>query len=127
MPKKPNKAAPILGKAERSQELKQAFDIRAINTVASLKDLRKATHHTQEEVAVAMGVGQGTVSRIEKRDDMLMSTLQHYVESLGGTLQIMVGFPSGRPLIVERLGKKSTTPRKGNNKKRADLSSQAHH
>ena len=79
-----------------------------IASVATLKDLRKATGHTQEDLADAMGVGQGTVSRIEKRHDMLVSTLQHYVESMGGTLQILASFPDRPPLRVERLGKKST-------------------
>ncbi len=77
------------------------------DTVATLKDLRKATHHTQDDLALAMGVGQGTISRIEKRDDMLVSTLQHYVESMGGTLQIVAAFPDRPPLRVERLGKKA--------------------
>lgn len=77
--------------------------------VATLKDLRKATRHTQEDLAIALGVGQGTISRIEKRDDMLVSTLQHYIESVGGTLQILATFPNRPPLIVERLGKKAAT------------------
>lgn len=75
-------------------------------SVATLKELRKATQHTQNGLAAAMGAGQGTISRIEKRDDMLLSTLQHYVEGLGGTLQIVVTFPHRPPLIVERLSKK---------------------
>ncbi|MGB6102859.1 MAG: helix-turn-helix transcriptional regulator [Pusillimonas sp.] len=74
--------------------------------VATLKDLRKATEHTQEDLAVALGVGQGTISRIEKQDDMLVSTLQHYIESVGGTMQILATFPNRPPLIIERLGKK---------------------
>lgn len=84
--------------------------------VATLKDLRKATHHTQEDLALAMGVGQGAISRIEKRDDMLVSTLQHYVEGVGGNLQIMATFPNRPPLLVERLGKKSATSSKETNK-----------
>lgn len=92
--------------------------------VATLKDLRKATDHTQNDLAVAMGVGQGTISRIEKRDDMLVSTLQHYVEGVGGTLQILATFPNRPPLVVERLGKKITT-QKDTNKKAAGSSHRA--
>lgn len=80
--------------------------------VATLKDLRKATRHTQEDLAIALGVGQGTISRIEKRSDMLVSTLQHYIESVGGTLQILATFPNRPPLVVERLGKKAATQHK---------------
>ena len=75
--------------------------------VATLKELRKTTRHTQEELAITLDVGQGTISRIEKRDDMLVSTLQHYIEALGGKLQIVASFPDGPAVIVERLGKKN--------------------
>lgn len=117
MPKKPKKAITV--PAERKPKPKpkpkrNSFSNPTAGTqaikVATLKDLRKATHHTQEDLAVAMGVGQGTISRIEKRHDMLVSTLQHYVEGVGGTLQIMATFPNRPPLVVERLGKKTTSP-----------------
>jgi hypothetical protein len=35
---------------------------------------------------------------------MLVSTLQHYIESVGGTLHILATFPNRSPLIVEHLG-----------------------
>jgi len=81
--------------------------IKAIETVATLKELRKATQHTQDDLAISMGVGQGAISRLEKRQDMLVSTLAHYVEGIGGKLQILATFPDRPPLIVERLGKKT--------------------
>src|SRR5690606_8210919 len=77
-----------------------------VSTVATLKDLRKATGHTQEDLAIALDIGQGTISRIEKRSDMLVSTLQHYIESLGGKLQIVAAFTDRPSIVVERLGKK---------------------
>lgn len=82
-----------------------------VSTVATLKDLRKATGHTQEDLAIALDIGQGTISRIEKRSDMLVSTLQHYIESLGGKLQIVATFTDRPPIVVERLGKKSASPK----------------
>jgi len=127
MPKKLKKtAAPADSQSKREGNGvdKRPIGVQAC-TVATLKDLRKATQHTQDDLAVAMGVGQGTVSRIEKRQDMLVSTLQHYVEGVGGTLQILATFPNRPPLLVERLGKKATTaPPKGNNKKSHGSSSQ---
>ena len=121
MPKKPTKAKAISapGKPERNDANKASTEIQTADTVATLKDLRKATHHTQDDLADAMGVGQGTISRIEKRDDMLVSTLQHYVEGVGGTLQIIATFPNRPPLVVERLGKKVSTSSKDSNKKSA--------
>ena len=129
MSKKPKKAAAFAdskSKREGNSVNKRSTGAHQAGTVATLKDLRKATQHTQDDLAVAMGVGQGTISRIEKRQDMLVSTLQHYVEGIGGTLQIMATFPNRPPLVVERLSKKAAPPpAKGNNKKSHGSSSQS--
>jgi predicted transcriptional regulator len=60
---------------------------RRANELASLKDLRKAVERTQEDLAARLGVGQDTVSRIERRSDILLSTLRRYVEAMGGELK----------------------------------------
>src|SRR5690606_3026572 len=84
MPKKPNQAKTATAGNKPKQKLVNGINIQINATkVATLKELRKATGHTQDDLAVALGVGQGTISRIEKRDDMLVSTLQHYIESVG--------------------------------------------
>jgi DNA-binding transcriptional regulator YiaG len=44
----------------------------------NLAMIRKAAQMTQVEVARKLGVGQGVVSRLEHRDDMLLSTLYDY-------------------------------------------------
>ena len=110
MPKKPNKAKSTgTGTLSTHPGMDTAANPIYADRVATLKELRKATGHTQDDLAVALGVGQGTVSRIEKRNDMLVSTLQHYIESVGGQMQILVTFPDRQALIIERLGKKSAT------------------
>jgi DNA-binding XRE family transcriptional regulator len=81
--------------------------------LATLKDLRKATEQTQADMAASLGVGQDTISRLEKRSDMLLSTLRHYIESMGGKLQLIAQFPNRPPVIIEHLGvEKSSTKRK---------------
>ena len=78
--------------------------------VVTLKELRKRVGQTQDAMALALGVGQDTISRLEKRDDMLLSTLRHYVESLGGHLSLVVSLPGQAPLkIVPRDAKKIQT------------------
>ena len=72
--------------------------------LATLKDLRKAAEQTQEDLAAALGVGQGTISRLEKRSDMLLSTLRHYVESMGGKLELVAQFPNRPPVVIDHLG-----------------------
>lgn len=70
----------------------------------SLRDLRKAMNRTQVEVAKALKVGQDTVSRYEKRSDMLLSTLQGYVEAMGGELDLVVTFPNRKAVKLKTLG-----------------------
>ena len=72
--------------------------------LATLKDLRKAAEQTQEDLAAALGVGQDTISRLEKRTDMLLSTLRHYVESMGGKLELVAQFPNRPPVVIDHLG-----------------------
>ena len=70
----------------------------------SLRDLRKAMHRTQMEVAKVLKVGQDTVSRYEQRSDMLISTLQGYVQAMGGELDLVVTFPNRKPVKLKSLG-----------------------
>jgi DNA-binding XRE family transcriptional regulator len=72
--------------------------------LATLKDLRKAAEQTQEDLAAALGVGQDTISRLEKRSDMLLSTLRHYVQSMGGKLELVAQFPNRPPVVIDHLG-----------------------
>ena len=72
--------------------------------LATLKDLRQAAKQTQEELAATLGVRQDTISRLEKRSDMLLSTLRQYVEGMGGRLELVAQFPNRPPVIIDHLG-----------------------
>lgn len=85
----------------------QRIDARAME-LATLKDLRQAAQQTQEQLAVTLGVGQDTISRLEKRSDMLLSTLRQYVESMGGELNLVAQFPNRPPVVIEHLGVRQT-------------------
>jgi len=65
--------------------------------LATLKDLRLALQKTQEELAATLGVRQDTISRLERRSDMLLSTLRHYIESMGGNSSWSPSFPTDLP------------------------------
>lgn len=69
----------------------------------SLQDLRKAMNRTQAEIAKALNVGQDTVSRYERRTDMLLSTLQGYVRAMGGELELVARFPNRQPVRIKAL------------------------
>ena len=80
--------------------------------LATLKDLRQAAQQTQEQLAATLGVGQDTISRLEKRSDMLLSTLRHYVESMGGQLNLVAQFPNRPPVVIQHLGVEQPITRK---------------
>lgn len=56
----------------------------------SLTALRKRAAKTQVDVAAALGVSQSDVSKLERRDDMRISTLRRYITALGGELVMTV-------------------------------------
>ena len=65
--------------------------------------LRQARQQTQIAVAEKLRVGQGSVSRIEKQSDFLLSTLKEYVGALGGQLELRAVFPDG-DFVIDTLG-----------------------
>ncbi len=75
-------------------------DAEANELEVTLAELRRLAGKTQVDVAALLGVGQGDVSRMERRGDARLSTLRRYVEALGGELE-----------IVARIGSKSVVIR----------------
>src|SRR5271163_64227 len=66
----------------------------------TLRDLRQAQHMTQERMAQLMGVEQENVSRLERRADLLLSTLSSYVAAMGGKLRLIAEFPNRHPVAI---------------------------
>lgn len=67
----------------------------------SLRDLRQAMELTQEKMAKELGIGQESVSRLENRSDLLISTLRDYVEAMGGKLNLIAEFPNRPPVQLQ--------------------------
>jgi len=61
-------------------------------TVELLQELRRRRGVTQEELAELMGVRQASISKLERRDNVTVATLQGFVEALGGTLEVRARF-----------------------------------
>lgn len=59
-----------------------------ISKERALAALRQARKKTQSQIGASLGVGQDSVSRLEARSDVLISTLRTYVEALGGRLTL---------------------------------------
>jgi transcriptional regulator with XRE-family HTH domain len=57
--------------------------------------LLEARKMTQVHLAKILGVNQAAVSKLERRADMYVSTLQSFVKAMGGELKITARFPDG--------------------------------
>lgn len=89
-----------------SPERKRKIAARTATIVAeerSLQELRRAHKLTQKKLAEVLGVGQDSVSRLEQRSDLLISTLRDYVEAMGGTLSLVAEFPNQAPVVLTGL------------------------
>ena len=70
----------------------------------TLRQLRRAAQQTQTDLARKLGIGQDGVSRIEQRDDMLVSTLRRYIAAAGGELRLVAEFPDQPPVLLGEIG-----------------------
>ena len=75
----------------------------------TLRQRRKAKELTQMQVAETLGVGQATVAKMEKRSDLMISTLRGYVEAMGGRLELTVEFPGRATVRLDGLGETEET------------------
>jgi len=64
-----------------------------------LYELRNARKLSQAQLAEAMNVNQASISKLEHRVDIYISTLRRYIEAMGGTLVIRATFPDGEIAI----------------------------
>lgn len=69
----------------------------------TLGQLRKARELTQQQLARTLGIRQATVAQMEKRSDLMLSTLRSYVEAMGGKLSLVVEFPDRDPVVLDGL------------------------
>jgi transcriptional regulator with XRE-family HTH domain len=84
---------------------------------ATREMLAKVRKRTRASLAKKLNVSKGTVSRIEKRTDLYLSTLRSYVEGVGGKLSLIVEFPDHPPVILAGLGETAGEGKKKTKKK----------
>jgi hypothetical protein len=91
----------IIRKLTPTQRKKvEARAAQLIGEEMTLRQLRQACRLTQQKVARSLRIGQEGVSKIERRSDLLISTLRDYVKALGGQLSLVVEFPDREPIIL---------------------------
>ena len=78
----------------------------------TLRELRHARKLTQVRMAKVLGISQDSVSRLEKRSDLLLSTLQKTVKALGGKLSLIAEFPDRPPVVLMGMAGDQPTKKK---------------
>ncbi len=104
----------IIKKLSPAQRKK--VEARAAQLIAeemTLRELRHARKLTQVRIAKTLGITQDSVSRLEKRSDLLLSTLRKTVKAMGGKLSLVAEFPDRGPVVLSGIaqddaGRKST-------------------
>ena len=99
---------------QRRPAQRRKVEARAAELMAeemTLRELRKARKLTQVRIAKTLGIKQDSVSRLEKRSDVLLSTLRKTVEAMGGTLSLVAQFPDRDPVVLSAPSEDPTPPR----------------
>jgi hypothetical protein len=65
-----------------------------------LSEIRKGRKISQTKMAEVLGIGQIRISRLEKRKDPRLSTMQRKVAAMGGHLTVIVTFPDQEPVVL---------------------------
>ncbi|MBI4909433.1 MAG: helix-turn-helix transcriptional regulator [Acidobacteria bacterium] len=97
-----------------SPALRKRVEQRAAQLIAeemTIRQLRHARKLTQVKMAKALGITQDSVSRLEKRSDLLLSTLRKTVQAMGGNLSLVAEFPDRAPVILAGLNDVAPLPR----------------
>jgi transcriptional regulator with XRE-family HTH domain len=77
----------------------------------TLRTLREGLGKTQAEVARSLETDQGEVSRIERRPDIMTSTLRKYAAALGARCEVVFVLDDGRRVLIAEPDADEPSPR----------------
>ncbi len=75
-----------------------------------LSEVRQLAGKSQREIAEVLGIKQPSLSKLERQDDMQISTLRKIVSALGGKLEVFARFPKGA-VKIDQFESKRRPPR----------------
>ena len=91
-----NKWSEIKEKMTPERRARLDAEVRRDVLELELRELRQEAGKTQAEVAEVAEMTQAELSKFERRDDHLLSTLRRYVTALGGELEVVAVFDNKR-------------------------------
>jgi len=100
---------------------RKKVEARAAQLIAeemTLRELRHARKLTQVRMAKKLGITQDSVSRLEKRSDLLLSTLRKTIQAMGGNLSLVAEFRDRGPVVLSGIADDGPRP-KPTNRRRA--------
>jgi DNA-binding transcriptional regulator YiaG len=80
-----------------------------LRQVMDLAELRQALELSQQQLAKKLRVNQPEIAKIEKRADMLLSTLGAILRAMGADLKIVASFPDHEIQIRTLAGRRKRT------------------
>ena len=108
----PRNVNDIINKRTRAQRRKgEARAAQLIAEEMKLQELRRVRKMTQQKISKSLNIGQEGVSKIERRSDLLISTLRRTVEAMGGSLSLVAEFPDRDPVILSGIAEDEPTKR----------------
>src|ERR1700674_1170180 len=106
----PRNVNDIINKLNRAQ--RRRVEARAAQLIAeemTLQELRRARKITQQKMAKSLNIGQEGVSKIERRSDLLISSLRRTVDAIGGGLSLVSEFPDRDPVVLSGISEDELT------------------
>jgi len=91
----------LQAKMPRAARLRSERAAKKMMAEMGLAELREAMELTQQSLAETLHVKQASISKMERRSDMYISTLSKIIEAMGGKLQITANMPNGRVEISQ--------------------------
>jgi transcriptional regulator with XRE-family HTH domain len=70
---------------KETQLLRMEYDL--------LSELRKDEELTQKQLADILEIRQSAISKLESQEDIMVRTLEKYIQALGGELEVRAKFP----------------------------------
>jgi transcriptional regulator with XRE-family HTH domain len=93
------KFSTLLEKMPRERQERIRDRAHAILIGMALQGLRQSRNLTQKDLAEELGLNQSALSKMERQDDMYISTLRKILGAMGGRLKLIAEFPDTEVVI----------------------------